>query len=356
MNHLSIRTVRTTLGIGILLGVVGGCGAPRRPVLLKAQPLTRGDTIAFVAPAGPANAERVARARDRLEAMGFVVRVPADLCRRRGYLAGDDETRARELMDAFRDPQVAAVFPVRGGYGTTRLLDRLDFEVIRKHPKLFIGYSDITALHLAIQKRTGLVTFHSPMPMYGLGSPAGMPAYSARYFWRALRRSSYFDDTGEKLPAGYVIAPPAGGPQPTALVPGVARGRLTGGNLSLIVTLMGTPYEIDTDGAVLFLEDIDEKPYRIDRYLSQLRLGGKLEGVAAVILGQFTNCAADPEDDSLTLAEVFQDYFADLGVPVLSNFSAGHTDLNATLPLGVMVEVNADAGTVTLLEDPVHLQ
>lgn len=334
---------------------LAGCSAtrPLTPVPIRPAALKPGDTIAFVAPAGPLDETRMERARARLEALGFHVRVPADLYRAHGYLAGSDERRAAELMAAFADPQVQAIFPGTGGYGVTRMLDRLDYAVIRRNPKILIGFSDITALHLAIQKKTGLVTFHSPNPMYGLGNEGDLKPFSAEYFWRALLNERYLRPDGKPLPAGYAIELPEGVEATTVLAPGIGSGRLTGGNLSLVAALMGTPYEIETAGCVLFLEDVGERPYRIDRYLSQLRLGGKLEGLAGVILGQFSDCQPKPDEQSLSLDEVLADYFADLGVPVIMNFPTGHAANNATLPFNALVEVDAEHNRVRVLENPV---
>lgn len=339
------------------LAMTGCALRPERiPQPLRPAALAPGDTIAFVAPAGRLDRTRMQRARSRLEALGFRVRVPDDLYRARGYLAGDDETRAAELMAAFADPEVKAIFPGTGGYGTTRILDRLDYDLIRKNPKILVGFSDITALHLAIGKKTGLITFHSPNPMYGLGSEGNLKPFSAACFWRALLRDRYYAADGRPLSPGYAYTLPAGVEPTRVLAPGVARGRLTGGNLSLVVALMGTPYEIETAGRVLFLEDVGERPYRIDRYLSQLRLAGKLDKPAAILLGQFADCAPQKDEDSLTLEEVFDDYFAHLGVPVIANFPTGHAPHNATLPFGAMVEIDANRNRVAVLENPVSLK
>ena len=340
-----------------LPAIVAGCadikGNMHQVILPHA--LQPGDTIAFVAPAGKLDRERMERARQRLEARGFKVQVPDDLYRTRGYLAGPDDIRARELMAAFGDPNVNAIFPGTGSYGATRILDRLDYDVIRENPKIFIGFSDLTALHLAIQKETGLVTFHSPNPMWGLGSEGNLQPFAATYFWRALLQSEYVGADGHPLSTGYPIVVPEDAPQIEMLRPGIARGRLTGGNLSLVIALMGTEYEIDTANRVLFLEDVDERPYRIDRYLSQLRLAGKLDHLAGVILGQFRGCKPNEGETSLTLEEVFADYFGELDVPVVKNFPAGHTACNATLPLNAMVEVDADHRRITVLENPVRI-
>ena len=323
--------------------------------VIKPDALRPGDTITFVTPASSVEREPMELACTRLEETGFRVQVPDDLYRRRGYLAGTDEVRARELMAAFCDPRVKAILPGRGGYGITRILDQLDYAAIRANPKILIGYSDLTALHIAIQNKAGLITFHGPMAAGGLGSENNLTPFSAEYFWRAILRSAYLDDAGKPTPLGYHIDVPQSVAQLRTLRPGVARGRLTGGNLALIVAVMGTEYEIDTKGRILFIEDIDERPYRIDRCLSQLKLADKLNGVAGVILGQFTGCDPLEGKPSLTLDEVFDDYFGGLDVPVIANFPAGHVDDNATLPMGGLVELDAHRGRLTLLENPVNI-
>ncbi len=316
------------------------------------QALKLGDTIALVAPAGVLDHTRVELAVSRLEERGFRIKVYGDIYRSRGYLAGDDATRAAELMEAFCDPEVAAVVPARGGTGVTRILDLLDYGLIRRHPKILTGFSDITALHLAIQSQTGLVTFHSPNPMDGLGRPEGFTDLSARTFWRAVLAESYQDSRRETYE---VLTEESEREKLSSLVGGVARGRLVGGNLALICSLQGTPYEIHATGNILLLEDTGEQPYRIDRFLSQLRLAGKLDVLSGVVLGQFTDCVSPPEKPSLTLAEIFADYLCNLGIPVLQNFPTGHAPDNVTLPLGVEVELDADNKRLTVLERPVSL-
>ncbi|HEY6565572.1 MAG TPA: LD-carboxypeptidase, partial [Pirellulaceae bacterium] len=295
---------RDTTRIAILR-VLGGAilaigpihiGQAVEPVFPRA--LRFGDTIMVVAPAGPLDPKAIGLVRQRLEAAGFKVRIPKDLFRAADFLAGSDETRAAELMEAFRDPAVDAVFPGTGGYGTTRILDRLDYDTIRAHPKVFVGFSDITALHLAIHRRTGLVTFHSPNPMWGLGNKQNLTWFSDHWFWRAILANRYEDDPPVTSRGYRISALPANPadpkenyrdcchiPLPECLAPGKATGRLTGGNLSLVAATMGTPYEIETEGRILFLEDVGEEPYRIDRMLSTLRLAGKLKPLAGVVLG-----------------------------------------------------------------------
>ena len=325
--------------------------------MVKPKPLEPGDTIMFIAPAGELNEQRMTLARQRLEAMGFKIKQRDDLFRKTGYLAGTDEQRAEELMQAFTDPQVDAIFPGTGGYGTTRMLQLLDYDVIRKHPKVFIGFSDITALHLAINKQAGLITFHAPNPMYGLGSEDNLSDFSAKYFWRALLKKSYYDEQGHRLKPGWTYEIPDSIEQPEVIAPGKTRGRLIGGNFSLIAATMGTPYEIDVRGKILFVEDVHEAPYRIDRFLSTLRLAGKLDQVKGVILCKFTR-TEDPDDPSeWSVKQVFEQYFTDAKYPVIYNFPVGHFKQNATMPEGAMFELEAgeDGCRVTLLEDPVDL-
>lgn len=312
--------------------------------------LKQGDTIALVVPASPVKRNRIERAIERYEALGYRIKTYGDIYRQYGYLAGDDATRAAELMAAFADPEVTAVFPARGGTGLLRVLDLLDYKVIRQNPKIVAGFSDITALHLALHSQTGLVTFHSPHPMDGLGRNQGLSELTARTYWRALRAEENRDAGGYEIPL-------TDAERDTIVTrnPGVARGRLVGGNLALIVALLGTPYEINTAGNVLLLEDIGEQPYRIDRYLTQLKLAGKLDKLAGVVLGQFTDCEPAVNAPSLMLPEIFETYLGNLGIPVLENYPTGHTRDNATLPLNVEVELNADTRILTILQNPVVL-
>jgi muramoyltetrapeptide carboxypeptidase len=312
---------------------------------LKAPALRAGDTIAFVAPAGPPERERVEKCKRRLEALGFRVSVPDNLYRRDRYLAGSDDERAAEFNAALHDPHVRAIFPCRGGYGLTRILARLDYAALKKAPKIITGYSDLTALHLAIAKQARLITFHAPMPESALWREEARHAFAERLFWRALLAERYKGASG----AGYTIDLPTDQPAPTRLVGGKAAGRLVGGNLTLVCATLGTPYALEAKGNLLFLEDTGEAPYRVDRMFSQLRLAGVLDEVAGIILGSFDNT------DVLEVERVIRGYCAQLKVPVLMHFPVGHTAFNATLPHGARAELDADAGRVRVLEDPVIL-
>lgn len=347
----ALRFAPARLLVGLTcLGLLLGANAPAAPPTPATKPaaLKPGDTIMFVAPAGELVPRRMQLAAKRLEEQGFKVIVPDDLYRVRGYLAGPDERRAEELMQAFTDPEVDAVFPGTGGYGTMRMMDLLDYEAIKANPKVLIGFSDITGLHCALAAKCNLVTFHSPNPQWGLGSDSNLPEFSAKYFWRALLADK---NRGEQ---GWSYEPPMWSPL-GRFSTGVAEGPLCGGNLSLIASLTGTEYQLDTEGRVLFLEDVNEAPYRVDRMLRQMRLTGQLDKPKAVILGQFRDCEADSGESSLSLVEVFLDYFADAPYPVVCNFPAGHVTRNATLPFGVPVRVDADKGVVQVLENAVRL-
>jgi muramoyltetrapeptide carboxypeptidase len=248
-------------------------------------------------------------------------------------------------MAAFADDEVQAVLPVRGGYGTIRILESLDYLPLQRHPKLFVGFSDITALHIALSSRLGLVTFHGPHPADGIGAPDGWSLLSEESFWSAVHGESTFPAAGRSLlPQSFDSS------QLIPITPGVAEGRLIGGNLATICALLGTPFEIQTTGCVLFLEDVDEPPYRIDRMLAQLKLAGKLAAASGILLGQFTNCEPVAGKPSLSLQEVLSQYFDKMPIPVLSNFPAGHARDNVTLPLSVPVRLDATARRVTQLE------
>jgi muramoyltetrapeptide carboxypeptidase len=355
------------------------------PAPIYPKALAPGDTIMFVAPAKYLDRGRVSRAKRRLEKMGFKVRFPDYLFRKHGFLAGSDNLRAAELMAAFSDPEVDAIFPGTGGYGTTRIVDKLEYDVIRRNPKIFVGFSDITGLHIAINQSTGLVTFHSPNPEFGLGTEPNLSPFAAKWFWRALLAKSYGDSLFNPARAGssstpigpppspaeqsgYTIETRAGDPgksdedaifkgvpRPVTFVKGKARGRLIGGNLSVLHALMGTPYEIETDGKILFLEDVGEAPYRVDRMLSTMRLAEKFDKVAGVILGAFTARDEEPDwDEDASIDDVLRDYFAKLDVPVLAYFPVGHVRYNATLPVGALVELDTTRQTLRVLENPVR--
>jgi len=324
-------------------------GQPLLVELSRPQALKRGDTIGVVVPAGPLDRERIDLAFERVNQRGFRIKTYGDIYRRTGYLAGDDQTRADELMAAFADPETTAVWCARGGYGVTRLLDRLDFGVVRQNPKVFVGFSDITILHVAIQQKTGLITFHGPNLQDGFGKGSDMPAASEAALWRALMRGEASSADG-----GYAFDLTNVEPlEVRAITRGVATGCLTGGNLAVICGLMGTPFEIETAGRILFLEDVSERVYRIDRYLSQLMLAGKLQSAAGILLGTFSYDDDDPPESQVAVAGLLEEYCGRLDIPVMAGFPAGHAQYNLTLPMGALAEIDTDGCRMKLLENPV---
>jgi len=314
----------------------------------KPPALLVGDTIAFCAPSGFLDSVRMSLAKTRLEEKGFYIVREDSIYRRWGYLAGTDAQRASELMSYFKDKSVRAIFPGTGGYGSTRILSMLDYDIIKSNPKIFIGFSDITALHIAFNQLANLITFHTPNPMYGLGSKKGLDPISELYFWSLLMNSNDytyeipFDLYGDSLKV-------------QTMVPGIASGKLVGGNLSLICSTMGSVYEAETRGSILFIEDVGEAPYRIDRYLSELKLAGKLDLVNGIIIGRFSRRETEAPDRStdFKMHQVFQQYFSKMKVPVIFNFPSGHGSKNVSLPLGCIVEINTDYETFKVLEPPI---
>jgi muramoyltetrapeptide carboxypeptidase len=315
---------------------------------LKPKALKRGDGISVVAPAGPVNPDRLERALERLRQRGFRPKSYGDIYRSHGYLAGDDATRADELMTAFADPDTSAVWCARGGYGAARLLERIDFDLIHRHPKVFIGFSDITALHIPIHQRTGLITFHGPNLQDGFGKTDEMPPANEASLWRAV-----LAERQQNVPIEHVLDGRDEEPGTLRTIrSGRAEGRLTGGNLSVLAGTVGTPFEFETAGRILFLEDVGERLYRLDRYLAQLWLAGKLQAAAGVLLGSFTH-DDEPREPAESVDELLNEYFSRLDVPVLAGFPAGHTRINLTLPMGALVELDAGDKRVSVCENVV---
>ncbi len=311
--------------------------------MVKPRALRAGDTVGLVAPSSYVfETWRIDDAVARLEALGLKAKLGRYVRGRHGYMAGTDKERLEDLHSMFGDPGVAGVFCLGGGYGTPRLLDGLDYELIRKNPKIFLGYSDITGLHLAITKKAGLVTFHGPVAM------SALPPWTLGY----LRKALFVPE-----PIGDLTNPPEEDPLAPAfplhtVSPGKARGPIAGGNLTLISATMGTPYEIGTKGRILFLEDTGEAPYRVDRMLTQLKLAGKLSEAAGIVWGTCTDCtpAKSSFEINLSLSELLEEILGGLGKPVLAGLVFGHTKEKPTIPIGVEAELDAGAKRVTIVE------
>ena len=300
--------------------------------LLKPKALFPGATVGIVAPASWAKDVRLRRGLGWLKKTGFNVKLFLSPKLKYGYLSGPDEVRARLFNQAFADSQVDAVICARGGYGALRMLDKIDFDLIRRNPKIFVGFSDITAIHFALYRKTGLCTFHGPM-VADFGT-----SYNRQHLLRAL---------SSKKPFGTVEFPRDR--KPKCLCPGVASGPLLGGNLSLVAKLIGTPYMPSLKGAILFLEDTHDSPYRIDGYLAQLRLAGVFDQIAGLILADFTRTGR-PDKNELSLKTIFADFFHKAPFPVALNFPFGHSKNKFTLPLGVRATLDSKKGSLILEE------
>jgi muramoyltetrapeptide carboxypeptidase len=312
--------------------------------LIKPPRLNPGDRVGIIAPASPPPDPRaVDRVVTQMERFGFKPKLGRHVRQRHGYLAGSDRDRAADLMRMFSDPRVNGIICLRGGYGTARLLDRLDFNLIRQNPKVFAGYSDITTLHCAFQTQAGLITFHSPMLNEGLGAEK-FPDFSNRFFLRAVT---------EAKPLGSITA---GYRRKTihTIRGGSATGRLLGGNLALLVTTLGTPVQPLFRNRILFLEDIDERPYRFDRMLTHLLNAGVLQQVTGIAIGVNVNCdeprGGKAREYRQSVADVLEERLSPLRVPVVTGLPFGHQPLNATLPVGVRARLDATCGDLVILE------
>lgn len=300
--------------------------------LLKAPPLKKGDTIGLISPANQIKVEEVNSVKRFLLEQGFRVKLGKHIFDQYGYLAGKDEARAEDVNQMFADHSVAGILTLRGGWGCNRLLSLLDYELIRKNPKIIMGYSDITSLLIAISSRTNLVTFHGPV---------GTSTWNS--FTIAHTKDILLDNQMLVLqnPPELAIKIINGGK---------ARGRLWGGNLSVLASMIGSDYLPDWQDTILFVEDIGEDVYRIDRLLTQLKLAGVLEQISGFIFGQCTDCSAGEDGEpSLTLEQVFDDLLKPLGIPAYSGGAFGHVKDKWTLPMGLPVEIDADQGTIKML-------
>lgn len=340
-NFLGTAALAAT---ALMLPIAGShcafAATPRKRLLPPA--LNPGDTVALVSPSGATDDPLdLQLAQEAMEALGLKVKVAPHFAARHGHLAGSDSERAGDLNAMFGDKDVKAIVCVRGGSGAARLLPLLDYGLIRRNPKVLLGYSDITALHNALLSQAGLVSFHGPI---GAGS---WNAFNADQFRRVFfeREQMQYRNTAEK---GDELVQRRN--RTVTITGGKAQGELVGGNLSVLVALAGSPYLPDFSGKILFLEDVSEAPYRIDRMLSTLRLMGALDKVAGVIFGECTDCDPGNGYGSLTLPQIFDDYFKPLKVPAYRGAMIGHIRQQFIVPVGGRVEMDADAGTFRMLE------
>ncbi len=302
------------------------------PTLRKPRALAPGATLGIAAPGGPVNPDRVAEGCEVLRAAGYRTLRRDDLCARRGYLAGDDARRAKEIMELAQDPRVDAIVCARGGYGCDRILPLLDAAALRDAAKPIVGYSDVTALLLWLRRCAGLVGFHGPMLERGADADPGA-------------REALLAQLGGRGPLPVVLRGRGGGG-------GAARGRLVGGSLTLVLASLRTPWEVDTRGAILLFEEVNEAPYRVDRMLQQLRAARKLAGVVGVGVGDISTCVDDRY--GTTVGEVIEEAVRPLGVPLVLDLPFGHVRANATWPVGVRAELDGDRGELRVLEHGVR--
>ncbi len=309
---------------------------PVRPARLRP-----GDTVGVIDPASatwdPIDVDIVV---DSLAALGLKAKLGAHLMDRRGYLAGRDEDRAADVMAMFADPSVKAIQALRGGWGCARLLPLLDFDVIARNPKILLGYSDLTALLLPVHARTGLVTFH------GMNGASEWNRFNVDWFRRVLMDGEAVTLRND-MAVGDALVPTEN--RIRTITPGRARGRLLGGNLTVLTSIIGSGLLPDFDDAILFIEDVQEAPYRIDRMLTQLALAGVLKRVRAVVWGRCTRCSPGEGYGSLTISDLLDDHVAPLGVPAWEGAQIGHIARQFVVPVGAEAEVDADRGTIRLL-------
>ncbi len=341
-----LKTIAATATTSLLISP-SRLGRTATPPLLKPPRLKPGSVVGLVSPAGATwEREELDIVQDAVRALGLVPRLAPHLLDRYGYLAGQDKDRAADINQFFADPQVAALLPIRGGWGSSRMLPYLDYDRIRQNPKILVGFSDITALTLAIYGRTRVVTFHGPN-----GLTSWRPQQT-EYFRRILFAGEAItfqnlkdgDDEDRLMQVKNRIQ---------TITPGQARGRLIGGNLSVFSGIVGSPYVPDFQGAILFLEDTNENIYRIDRLMTHLKIAGVFDKLAGFIFGQCSGCAPDADYGSLTLEEVVWDHIKPLGIPAWYGAMIGHIEPIVTLPIGLEVEIDASAGTIRMLEPAV---
>ncbi len=295
---------------------------------LSSHHLTRGDKVGLIAPAGSITTEQLHSAIENMKNLGLLPVYSNGITSEYGYLAGTDNRRLTEFHNMFAASDIKAVICVRGGYGTMRLLPDINFDIVRQNPKIFVGYSDITALLNNIYQKTGLVTYHAPMAA-SVFSPTVEYFYKKTFFNIQTPRDFKMTDDD-----AFTIAS------------GKATGKLCGGNLALVASLCGTPYEVEVENKIVFLEEIGEDPYRIDRLITQLLLTGKLQKASGIILGNFNKCEPDDEETTarsrFSSNEILREKLAGLGIPVFKGIKAGHVVDNIVLPIGAEVEIDAD--------------
>ena len=302
--------------------------------MIVPQGLRPGDKIGVIAPSSRLKQEQIDTAVQQIEQLGMTPVLSKHVAAHNGFLAGKDEERAADINEMFADKTIKAIWCGRGGYGSTRILHLLDYKAIKKNPKPFIGYSDISAYHIAIYQKTGLITFHGPIPS------GFMKGNTLEEFQKLFLQNLPIDYDFKKMT---LVGDPSKYETLETLRPGMAKGRLMGGNLTVVSSMIGMPYEPDFTDTIAFFEDIEEQPYRVDRMFTQLIHGSNLGKAKAILLGQFTNCNAKDPETSFTLLETLKDRLLPLGIPVLAGAPFGHVPDNLTIPVGAEAILDATA-------------
>lgn len=345
------RAFLATLAAAPALGVsatASQTGSSQHITVIRPRRLAPGDTVGIVAPASATfQTLDLTIARESLEALGLKVKMGRNVLARHGYLAGNDKDRAADINEFFADAAVKAVLPIRGGWGSSRVLPYVDYDSIRRNPKVVVGYSDITALHLAIHARTGLITFHGPN---GMGR---WDSWSLGYFRRVLfGAEAVMMENTTSMSERNALTQIENRVQ--TITPGTARGRLLGGNLTVLTAILGSPYVPSFDGAILFLEDVGEDLYRVDRMFTQLKLAGILGRIRGFVFGTCAECGPGEGFGSLTLEEILADHIKPLGIPAWFGAMIGHQMPQWTVPVGADAEIDAVKGTIRLLAPAVR--
>lgn len=310
--------------------------------IVKPPRLRKGDLIGLITPASaPSSSEKIERGIRYLEGLGYRVKVGRHVGAHHGYLAGTDEERIIDINEMLVDKQVKALFAVRGGYGTPRILDKINYRALRSQPKIIVGYSDVTALQLAMVRKTGVVMFSGPMT--GVEMWENFDPYTEEHFWRVVTSAKRI---------GKLVNP---SDDPFQVYhTGKASGRLLGGNLALLVSLVGTPFLPALRNALLVVEDVDEAPHRIDRMFTQLRHAGILRHARGLILGKFTDCVpSDPSKPHLTTEQVLQEIIPQCSYPVIANLAYGHISKKMTLPIGLPAVIDSRRGVLEVMDSAV---
>ena len=336
--------ILSTLSLSSCVNIATSVNTIKSSKVIKPKRLKEGDKVGLISPGSYITEAQLKESVENLESIGLEVFYTETILKKYGYLAGTDKERAEDVNRMFADKSIKGIFAARGGYGCSRILPLLDYEIIKTNPKILIGYSDITALLYGIYSQTGLITFHGPVGISTFNKYSNTHVKNILFNPHKTYTMTNLPEDENKI---------------NIINKGTAKGKLVGGNLSIVVTMIGTKYDVDLKDKIVFLEDVGEEPYRIDRMLTHLLEATNIKQAAGIALGVFNNCEIDKDDpefeNSLTLQEVFQDRFGKLNIPVISGLSFGHISNKFTLPFGIETKLDTETKSLTLLEPAVEL-